>query len=199
MKWLREPLVHFLLIGAALFGAFAVWGGPVVPPASQYHIVVTPTMVQNLAISFQDTEKHPPNAQELDTAIEGYVKEEILVREAQALNLGQDDPAVRRQLSGAILNLLQENAAVPTPTDAQLNDYLQKNADTFRNADGSLPTLADATVRKKAEVLWQYEQRQLTANAAYEKLRAHYVVDIQMPAATTSSSAPAAPANSTVQ
>jgi hypothetical protein len=191
MKWLREPLVHFLLLGAALFGAFAFWGGPAIPPAGQYHIVVTPTMVQNLALTFQNAEGRAPTGQELDQQIADYVREEILGREARALNLDQDDPAVRRELRGKMEYLLQDSAAIPTPTDAQLNDYLQKNAAALRKPDGTLPALAD--VRDKLVVAWKYDQRLQTANAAYEKLLAHYVVDVQKPA-----TAPAA-ANSTVK
>lgn len=209
MKWLREPLAQFLLLGAVLFGAFAIWGGPVVPPAGQYHFTVTPTYVQNLALSFQNTHQRPPTDKELSDAIDDFVREEILFREAKAINLDEDDPVVRKELRGKMEFMLQDSAVIPAPTDAQLTDYLQKNADIFRNADGSLPTLADTAVRNKATALWKNEQRLAAANAAYEKLRAHYVVDIQMPAAApaagtapaaaTSANAPAAATNSTVK
>jgi hypothetical protein len=192
MKWLREPLVHFLLIGAALFGIFAIWGGPVLPAAGQYHIVITPTMVQNLALTFQNTEKRPPSAQELDAQIDDYVREEILNREARAINLDQDDPVIRRELRGKMEFMLQDSAAIPAPTDAQLSDYLQKNAAAFRQPDGTLPALAEA--RDQVVIKWENEQRRETANATFEKLRAHYVVDVQMPTAA----APAA-ANSTIK
>jgi len=81
---------------------------------------------------------------------------------------------------------LGDSAGAPTPTDAQLNDYLQKNAAKFRQPDGSLPALA--VVRDKAVIAWQYDQRGAAANAAYEKLRAHYVVDVQKPAAAPAKS-----------
>ena len=198
MKWLREPLVHFLLLGAALFGVFALWGGPAVSAPGQYHIVVTPTMVQNLVLGFQRSSGRVPDARETDALVADYVREEILDREARALNLDQDDPLVRRQLRGRMEDVLAERAGDPVPTDAQLADFVKKNADAFRRPDGSMPALAD--VHDKAVYAWQYEQRRANANAAYEELRKHYVVDIQKeapvktapPAAGT---APAAPAS----
>jgi len=177
MKWYREPLVHFLLFGAALFGAFAIWGGPAVPAAGQYHIVVTPTMVQNLVLSFRNSTQRAPTDQELDAQIADYVREEILNREARALNLDQDDPVIRRELRGKMDFMLQDNAAIPPPTDAQLNTFLQKNAAAYRRPDGRLPALAD--VRDQVAAAWQYEQRLEAANTAYDKLRARYVVDVQ--------------------
>jgi hypothetical protein len=199
-KWLHEPLVHFLLIGAALFGLFAVWGGPAIPPAGQYHIVITPTMVQNLVLSYRTATQRDPTPQELDAYINDYVREEILNREARALNLDQDDPIIRRELRGKMEFTLEDSAKAATPTDAQLNDFLQKHAATYRRPDGSLPSLAE--VRDQVTAAWQYEQRRITANTAYDKLRARYVVDIQKPTATAANatvntSATAAAATST--
>ncbi|HTB62806.1 MAG TPA: peptidylprolyl isomerase, partial [Opitutales bacterium] len=126
--------------------------------------------------------------------------EEILNREARALNLDQDDPIIRRELRGKMEFTLEDSAKAATPTDAQLNDFLQKHAATYRRPDGSLPSLAE--VRDQVTAAWQYEQRRITANTAYDKLRARYVVDIQKPTATAANatvntSATAAAATST--
>ena len=187
MKWLREPLVHFLLLGALLFGLFALWGGPAVPAPGQYHIVVTPTMVQNLVLGFQRSTGRAPDAKETDALVADFVREEILDREARALNLDQDDPLVRRELRQKMEFILAERAGDPTPTDAQHTDFIQKNAAALRLPDGSLPALA--TVREKDTAAWQYEQRQANANAAYEDLRKHYIVDVQKEAPTKSAAA----------
>ncbi len=193
MKWLREPLVHFLLLGALLFALFALWGGPAVSAPGQYHIVVTPTMVQNLVVSFQRSSGRAPTAPELDALIAGYVTEEILVREARAINLDQEDMSVRNELRGRMEDILGGD---PVPTDAQLAEFITKNADALRRPDGSMPALAD--VRDKVTAAWQFEQRRANAAKAYDDLRQRYVVDVQKgtpakDAATTAGTAAPAP------
>jgi hypothetical protein len=57
MKLLREPLVHFLLLGAVLFGVFALVGDRGSERAS--HIVVTPGHLEHLMVSFTRTWQCP--------------------------------------------------------------------------------------------------------------------------------------------
>jgi len=177
MKWLREPLVQFLLIGAALFGLFAMWGGPATAPAGQYHFVITPGMVQNLVVSYERSEKHPPTDAQLDILINDYIREEIFNREARALGLDQDDPIIRNELKGKMEFFLEDSAAVAPPTEDQLAAFLQKKAVSFRKPDGTLPALKD--VHDAVLAAWESDQRRQTAAAAYEKLRAKYTVEVQ--------------------
>jgi hypothetical protein len=191
MKWLREPLVQFLLIGAALFGVFALWGGPSTAPAGQYHIVITPGMVQNLIVSYQRQQKRPPTGQELDNLIKTYVKEEIFNREARALGLDQDDTVIRTRLSEKMEFYLETPATDDTPTEDQLEAFLQKNAISFRKPDGTLPTLT--AIHDDVRAAWGADQRRQTADAAYQKLLARYTVDVQKgPPATPAASASSA-------
>jgi len=97
MKLLREPLVHFLLLGALLFGVSAV-----VPPAagvdSEHRIVITPGRIENLNLSFRRAEGRDPTPAEAQFLIDDYVREEVLCREARALGLDRDDTLVRTVL-----------------------------------------------------------------------------------------------------
>ncbi|HYN03677.1 MAG TPA: peptidyl-prolyl cis-trans isomerase, partial [Vicinamibacteria bacterium] len=78
-RLLREPLVHFLLLGALLFLYFEWrgWGGP-----TSSRIVITPGLVEHLASGFGRTWQRPPTDAELKGLIDDYVKEEIATREA---------------------------------------------------------------------------------------------------------------------
>src|SRR4029450_8049258 len=96
MKLLHEPLVHFLLLGAMLFGVFALVGDRGSARASQ--IVVTPGHLEHLTVSFTRTWQRPPTAQELTELIDDYIREEVLYREAVAMGLDRDDTIVRRRL-----------------------------------------------------------------------------------------------------
>lgn len=185
MKWLREPLVQFLLIGAALFGVFALWGGPSTAPAGQYHIVITPAMVQNLIVSYQNQsgEKRALTDKEVDKLIETYVHEEIFDREARALGIDQDETNVRSWLSKRMEFYLESNAVVAPPTEDQLEAFRQKNAMSFRTPDGILPPLKD--IHEAVSAAWEVDQQRQAAAAAYEKLRTRYIVEVQKPPAAT--------------
>jgi hypothetical protein len=80
---LREPLVHFLLLGTALF-VLDAWLRPAVPTAAGGEIVVSEARVRNLAQNFARTWQRPPTREELDGLIESHVREEVMVREALA-------------------------------------------------------------------------------------------------------------------
>jgi hypothetical protein len=95
-RLLREPLLHFLLLGAALFAVW-IWrkdaGG-----SESGRIVVTRARIDQLATGFARTWQRPPTAQELAGLVPDFVKEEVCVREATAMGLDRDDTIVRRRL-----------------------------------------------------------------------------------------------------
>jgi hypothetical protein len=174
MKFLREPLVHFLLIGAALFGIFAWRGAAVMPVARTDQIVITPGLLDNLRTSFERMNGHAPGAKELDQAVEIYVREEILNREARALGFDRDDTIVRRRLVQRMEFVSAAGVEGRTPSDEELRAFFQNNPDLFKNADGSLPDFPGA--KEGVQRAWLIAQQQQAADAAYEKLRAHYTV-----------------------
>jgi hypothetical protein len=163
MKLIREPLVHFLLMGAALFGLFAWRGAAVAPVARTDQIVITPGLIDNFRTSF-----------ELDQAVEAYVREEVLNREARALGFDRDDSIVRRRLAQRMDFIATADVEGRTPSDEELRAFFQKNPAQFKSANGSMPEFA--AVKEAVQRAWLEAQRQAAADAAYEKLRAHYTV-----------------------
>jgi hypothetical protein len=117
---------------------------------------------------------HAPSAKELDQAVEAYVREEVLNREARALGFDRDDSIVRRRLAQRMDFIATADVEGRTPTDEELRAFLQKNPAQFKQADGSMPEFA--TVKDAVQRAWLDAQRQAAADAAYEKLRAHYTV-----------------------
>jgi PPIC-type PPIASE domain len=130
MKLLREPLVHFLLLGAVLFGVFALVGDR--GSERTGHIVVTPGHIEHLTVSFTRTWQRPPTAQELAGLLDDYIREEVLYREAVAMGLDRDDTIVRRRLRQKLEFLTEETAETAPPTEADLQVFLQQHLDTFR-------------------------------------------------------------------
>ena len=94
---LREPLLHFLLLGALLFWLYgALNRGALDAPGE---IVVDRARVENIAAQFQRTWQRPPTAQELQGLIDSWVREEVYYREGLAQHLDRDDPVVRRRVA----------------------------------------------------------------------------------------------------
>ena len=182
IRWLREPLVQFLLLGAALFGIFALFGDQQTGGSGE--IVVTPGMLENLKVSFERQWHRPPNAEELNDAIEGYVREEILSREARALGLDKDDPLIRNQLKVRMEFMLEDSAETGPPSDSELQEFVEKNPDRFKHPGGQMPTLAE--VRERAQDAWIYKKREQAMDAAYRKLRQRYKVIVQRSAPAAS-------------
>ena len=127
----REPLVHFLLLGAVLF-LLNAWLRPWATPAGAGEIVVSETRIRNLAQTFRRTWQRPPTREELEGLVEDYVREEVLYREAIALGLDRDDTIIRRRLRQKMEFVSEEAAALARPTDQELALYLAAHADAFR-------------------------------------------------------------------
>lgn len=128
---LREPLLHFLLLGALLFAVDA-WRQPAERAGTGGEIVVTEARIRTLAQNFARTWQRPPTRQELDGLVEAHVREEVMVREALALGLDRDDAIIRRRLQQKVEFVSDQAAALARPNDADLEAYLAKNADAFR-------------------------------------------------------------------
>ena len=130
-RLLREPLLHFLLIGAVLFLLYgALNRGRSDAPRE---IVISEARVEAIAESFATVWMRPPTAVELKGLIDDYVAEEIYYREAIAMGLDQDDTVIRRRLRQKMEFISEGIADSVEPTDAQLQAYLESNAGKFAN------------------------------------------------------------------
>ena len=128
---LREPLLHFLLLGAGLFIAYDMMQKPGARSDSGA-IVVTMGQVENLAATFAKTWQRPPTPEELAGLVRDRVREEVYCREAKALGLDQDDTVIRRRLRQKMEFISDDIAAQAEPTDAELTAYLEAHPDLFQ-------------------------------------------------------------------
>ncbi len=127
---LREPLLHFLLLGAALFVLFAQLGGDSGEEAVQ-RIVIKQADVERLRTLWQRRWMRPPTPSELEGLIDGHVREEILYREALALGLDRDDTIVRRRMAQKMEFLFADLAAPAEPSEEELERFLDEHPDRF--------------------------------------------------------------------
>lgn len=130
-KVIREPLVHFVLIGAAVFGFYALMAGDGQEDVRD-RIVVTGGRVEQLAKVFERTWQRPPTPEELRGLIDAFVKEEVYYREALKLGLDRDDTLIRRRMQQKLEFLTEPNDEALQADDATLQTYLDANRATFR-------------------------------------------------------------------
>ena len=129
-KLIREPLFHFLLLGAMIFLlAGRVRSGSV---GSGDKIVVTQSQIESMVVGFSRTWMRPPSQEELQGLVDDFVREEVLYREAKAMGLDQDDIIVRRRMRQKFEFLAEDQAArTGPPTDQELESYLRQHADKY--------------------------------------------------------------------
>jgi hypothetical protein len=127
---LREPLVHFLALGALLFACFEWRGGA--PGPGSHRIVITEGIVQNLVSGFTRTWKRPPTHDELKRLVDEHVKEEIATREAISMGLDRDDTVIRRRLRQKLEYLVDSAEGQAAPTDPELQHWLEAHPAVFQ-------------------------------------------------------------------
>ena len=125
----REPLLHFLVIGALLFIVFELTREESLDPENR--ITVSENQIEQLAAQFRRTWLRPPTEEELSGLIESYVRDEIYYREALAMGLDRNDPQVRQRMRLKLEFLLEDLTAEQPPTDEVLEAYLQQNTEKF--------------------------------------------------------------------
>jgi PPIC-type PPIASE domain len=132
-RLLREPLLHFLLLGIALFGVYALARDKA--PDRTGQIVVTQSQIEQLVIGFTRTWQRPPTQEELAGLVEDRIREEVLYREAMSMGLDRDDTIVRRRLRQKLEFLIPDLASqLAPPTEPELEAYLHQHADKYRGA-----------------------------------------------------------------
>ena len=129
-KLIREPFIHFILLGAVIFLAYHFLSARTANQPGK--IVITRGDITSMVIGFSRTWQRPPTREELDGLIRDRVREEVYYREAVAMGLDRDDPIIRRRLQQKLQFVTDDVAAPAEPTDAELSEYLKTHADVFR-------------------------------------------------------------------
>ena len=124
-RLLRDPLAHFLLAGAAIWGVLALAGEPVDP--ADRSITVTREQQAGLALGFERMMGRAPSDAELDARIEQWLREEILYREALRLGLDEGDPVVRRRLAAKMDEFAGAEAEFTQPSEEVLQAWYREH------------------------------------------------------------------------
>ena len=130
-KLAREPLVHFLAIGAAIYLAFAVFAEPA-PDETDKTIVVSAAEVEWMQTSWAKRWNRPPTAKELDGMVQQYIRETVLYREALTMGLNKHDAVIRRRLAQKLEFLAKDLVALTPPTEEELRAYFNAYQDRYQ-------------------------------------------------------------------
>jgi len=126
---LREPLIHFFVLGAGIFLLFGLIGGSGEDQTDT--IIVKAGQIDRMVEGWKKTWMRAPTVDELKGLIEDRIREEIYYREALAMGLDRDDMIIRRRLRQKMEFLSHDLTAQVDPTEAELEAYLQENTIMF--------------------------------------------------------------------
>src|ERR1700750_1269370 len=113
----REPLLHFVLLGALIFGVDAVLH----PPAKDEKVItVTKAMRQSFIDNFDEDKERAPSSDQLQKMIDSCVASEITYREGKPLAVDRGDETIRDRIAYKMQLLIFDQIRVPRPTDEQL-------------------------------------------------------------------------------
>ena len=171
MKFFREPLVHFLLIGAVLFAVYALWGQQDVEEQGR-SINISAGEINWLTDVWEKRWMRPPTDAERTGLVNQYLREMVLYREAVAMGLDKDDPVIRRRLGQKLEFRSQDLISPQPPTEDELRDYFKIHIDRYQKPDlvtmtqifidpdlRGDKTLADAeAIKKQLQALKEFPQ-----------------------------------------
>jgi peptidyl-prolyl cis-trans isomerase C len=130
-RWLREPLLHVLLIGAALFAVYGALNPGAGQRGDSNRIVLTADDVAQVRITWMAQWQRPPTPEELRSLLDGKIREEVLSREAMALSLDKDDTIIKRRLAQKMEFLMEDVSALREPSDDELRRWLAQKPQRF--------------------------------------------------------------------
>lgn len=133
-RWLKEPLLHFALLGALIFGVSA-WRAPqrvAENPAAK--IQVTAAVIERLGAGYERQFGRLPDERELRGLVTAHIRQEVLCREALALGLDRDDTVVRQRLAQKMEFLTDDVTSAGEVDEAMLGKFFTENAARYARA-----------------------------------------------------------------
>ena len=130
-RWSREPLLHFLLLGVVLFGAYAYMQRGRGGVESSKQIALSLDDLRTMDMYFQSQWHRQPTPAEFQAMVEDKVREEVLYREGLAMGLDKDDEIVKRRMAQKMQFLSEDVATAHEPSTAELKAWFDKNSSRF--------------------------------------------------------------------
>jgi len=129
-RWLKEPLLHFLILGVLVFVLFSAVNKEESVVAGT-KIVISTADMERLSVNWSRKWNRPPTETELKGLVESFIREEVYYREALALGLDQNDTVLRRRLMQKMEFLSNDLAELSTPDETALNQFFLEHQDKY--------------------------------------------------------------------
>jgi len=130
-RWLREPLLHFLIVGALMFGAYHWLNRGAAGAAAPRQIVITTDDLLQMRIAWRAQGRPEPTPQQMQGMVETRVREEVLYREALAMGLQTEDVIVKRRLAQKMDFLAEDLSSLREPTPEELRQWFRTQQAEF--------------------------------------------------------------------
>ena len=146
----REPLLHFVLAGFAIFavdrlrlghrqvaavptpaGSTRLSGGLAPAVVASGPVLVDAAMRRAVVEAFVQSESREPDPEELRRALDGWIDQEILFREGIRRGLERDDPKVRERVAGKLLSVLRASIVLAEPTETELRAHYEAHRERW--------------------------------------------------------------------
>jgi parvulin-like peptidyl-prolyl isomerase len=128
-RFLREPFVHFVLLGGLLFAGHALWQTHVTK--SDRTIFVSPEEMERQAQIFAAENRRQPSDADIEGLLFAHIEEQALMREAQRLGLDEDDTIIRRRLAQKMRFMIDDVSAPEMPPRDELKLWYENNPARF--------------------------------------------------------------------
>lgn len=127
--FLKEPLLHFLLLGTLIFIYYEFTATDA--PADD-EIIISTAQQQRLIDAFSVTWKRQPTQQEFEGIVKEWIREEVAYREALAMGLDSDDTIIRRRLRQKLEVIAEDIVSIVEPSKQELQSFLADNQANYR-------------------------------------------------------------------
>ena len=161
-RLLSEPLLQFLIIGACIYGAYALFG-VAEEDFRDTTIRVDSNRINAMISQWEKRWNRLPTRTEIDGLIQAYIREDVLYRQAVAMGLNEDDPITRRRMAQKLQFLTSDLSMMQQPQEGELEKYFDEKSGSYRGED--MISFAqvfidpdkreDATLSDAAEILAQ--------------------------------------------
>lgn len=159
IKWLKEPLFHFLVIGIGVFFLYEVTSTN--KPQDEVKLIeVNKARANRMVTLWEKRWNRLPSKEEFNALVEQYINEEVLYREALAMGLDNNDPVVRRRMAQKVKFISNDIITIETPSEKVLQNYLDTHASRYQ-LEGSMsfqhiyfnPSKHDSAMESEAKIL----------------------------------------------
>jgi len=171
-RLIKEPLLHFLLIGFGLFLLYAQINKQEISKNTQT-IIIKKSILTQKTMNFKEQSNREPTNEERQILLENAIREEVLYHEALAMELDKEDKVIRHRLAEKIKYLFEDISILDEPSDEILKAYLKKHAQDFNhsaNYEENKIALKDA---------WLVQEQAKENEDFYQSLKNRYHIVIE--------------------